>query len=192
MENFETLSIRCDEDSEISKMKKWGIVGKDGEVKGLVLQETPKRWKGVAKRNKLLPSVYAPTSITCFNYLLSSNLFNTAPYQKTEETTYKERLLMKRIALLEAQCSFFAQKFKELEGQNVIKRPEEPKVSEIIYQEHKEELEQKFYGKIVAIDNAERKIMGVGDTILEAYDNARKVSEKDKFSYIRVGYTDRL
>lgn len=57
-----------------------------------------------------------------------------------------------------------------------------------IYEKFKEELESKYFGKIVAIDIESGTIAGVGDSILEAYEKAKLKSPQSKFSYKRVGY----
>jgi hypothetical protein len=64
---------------------------------------------------------------------------------------------------------------------------EKPSKVDAIYKMFKDELEKTCMGKIVAIDIGSKKIVGIGSTIIEAYKDARKNSEKQKFSYKRVG-----
>jgi hypothetical protein len=61
--------------------------------------------------------------------------------------------------------------------------------ADIIYEKFKEELESKYWGKIVAIDIESETIAGIGDSILEAYQKARLKFPKNKFAYKRIGYT---
>ena len=65
-------------------------------------------------------------------------------------------------------------------------------ISDEIYNENKKELEDNYFGKYIAIDNEDRKIVGYGDSILEAYEIAYKNTGKEKFSFKRVGYIDKL
>lgn len=60
--------------------------------------------------------------------------------------------------------------------------------ADIIYEKKKNELERKYFGKIVAIDTETEEIVGIGDTLLEAYEMAKKKTSKDKFSFRKVGY----
>jgi len=62
------------------------------------------------------------------------------------------------------------------------------KLSEI-YERFKDNLEKEHFGKIVAIDVESEQVVGVGSTVLDAYNDAKKKSPKTKFSYKRVGYS---
>jgi predicted nuclease with TOPRIM domain len=62
-----------------------------------------------------------------------------------------------------------------------------PSKTDSIYEKHKEELEKDYLGKIVAIDLDSETIVGIGNTILEAYKDARKKTDKAKFSFKKVG-----
>ena len=53
---------------------------------------------------------------------------------------------------------------------------------------NREELEKKYFGKIVAVGTDSLEVVGVGDTILEAYNNAKEKTGKDKFDFRRIGY----
>lgn len=57
-----------------------------------------------------------------------------------------------------------------------------------IYEKFREELEKEHFGKIVAIDIDSETVVGIGNTVLEAYNEGRKKSSRTKFSYKRVGY----
>lgn len=63
-----------------------------------------------------------------------------------------------------------------------------PTEADLVYEREKEELERRYFGKIVAIDVDSKAIVGVGDSILEAYREAKKKTSKNKFAYKRVGY----
>jgi len=60
--------------------------------------------------------------------------------------------------------------------------------ADYVYELFKEELEKKHFGRIVAIDTESKKIVGIGDTILEAYNDAKEKTGKDQFDFRRVGY----
>jgi hypothetical protein len=57
-----------------------------------------------------------------------------------------------------------------------------------IYELFRETLEKEQSGKIVAIDTESGQIVGIGNSILEAYDVARKKTGKNQFDFRRVGY----
>jgi len=104
-----------------------------------------------------------------------------------------ERRAHKRRTLEEAEENIEKRvKNLEKEIQNIKKHliitQEQPLESDRIYEKFKEELEKKHYGKIVAIDLESENIVGIGNTILEAYEEARKKSKKSKFAYRKVGY----
>jgi hypothetical protein len=98
--------------------------------------------------------------------------------------------LKNKVESLESTCKELQRKVHELEKKQGILR--EITKSEIIYEKYKNDLEKKYFGKIVAIDNSSEKIVGLGDNILEAYRDAKKKSTKNTFSFIRVGFTDKL
>jgi len=60
--------------------------------------------------------------------------------------------------------------------------------ADIIYEKYRDKLERNYFGKIVAIDTETKRIVGIGNTILEAYEMARKKTSKNKFSFKKVGY----
>lgn len=57
-----------------------------------------------------------------------------------------------------------------------------------VYELHREELEKEHFGKVIAIDTELKEIVGIGNTVLEAYNNAQKKTDKDQFDFRRVGY----
>lgn len=156
----------------LKKMKKWGIVRGQDEIEDILLLP-----KGTTIDSDFIDFANYP-----LNWQLSQHVMS----QKFVE----EVSLRKRVKLLEAHCKMISKKLQEIEKwQEIRKKPTE---SEQIYAEQKNELEKEYFGKIVAIDNTTKKIVGIGNTIIEAYYDAKKNTSKDKFSYIRVGYTDRL
>jgi hypothetical protein len=184
-------------DEFLIKMQKWGLISKDHEIRGYKVEETPKRLKPLIRKNALSPIACFSPSLAVWNNIFPSAIFASVMFNAYRSTQNikeisKEAALKRRINVLESQCTYFAQKLTELEGHRPIALPQKIKESEMIYEEHKAELEENCYGKVVAIDNTERKIVGIGDTILEAFDDANAKTKKEKFSFKRVGYTDRL
>lgn len=99
-----------------------------------------------------------------------------------ERTVYvpeSESPLEKRVSSLENEM----RKLKSI----LIQEHEIPEVDRI-YEKFKEELESKYFGKIVAIDLESEIVAGIGSSVLEAYEKAKEKSPKNKFSYKRVGY----
>jgi hypothetical protein len=60
--------------------------------------------------------------------------------------------------------------------------------ADIVYERFRKGLEETDFGKIVAIDTEREEIVGKGDTILEAYNEAKERTGKDQFDFKRVGY----
>lgn len=63
-----------------------------------------------------------------------------------------------------------------------------PTKADLVYEKFRGKLEKEHFGKVVALDVDSETVVGVGNTVLEAYHEARKKSSKTKFSYKRVGY----
>lgn len=63
-----------------------------------------------------------------------------------------------------------------------------PTESDLIYKNIQKEYEEKYFGKIIAIDPQLRKVVGIGDSISEAYEKAQRKTKKDQFDFRRVGY----
>lgn len=61
-------------------------------------------------------------------------------------------------------------------------------IADQIYKRFKERLEAEQFGKIVAIDTDLGEIVGIGDTVLDAYNKAKERTSKTKFAFRRVGY----
>lgn len=60
--------------------------------------------------------------------------------------------------------------------------------ADYVYALFREDLEEKHFGRIVAIDTESKKIVGIGDTILEAYNQAKEKTGKDQFDFKKVGH----
>ncbi|HXY88467.1 MAG TPA: hypothetical protein VEG44_08505 [Candidatus Acidoferrales bacterium] len=58
-----------------------------------------------------------------------------------------------------------------------------------VYNRFKKELEQEYFGKIVAIDVDLSRVVGIGDTFDEAYDRAIEETGKEQFDFKRVGHS---
>jgi hypothetical protein len=56
-----------------------------------------------------------------------------------------------------------------------------------IYDMYKEQLEKDHMDEIVAIDIEDKKIVGYGRTVRQAYDDARIKSKNEQFYFKRVG-----
>jgi hypothetical protein len=64
-----------------------------------------------------------------------------------------------------------------------------PSKADFVYSKFKDELEKEHFGKIVAIDVESEKIVGCGNSILEAYRDAmQKQTIMKQFAYRRVGF----
>lgn len=63
-----------------------------------------------------------------------------------------------------------------------------PTKADHVYNLYKEKLEEKHFGKIVAIDTDSEEIVGMGDSVLEAYNDANRETGKEQFDFKRVGY----
>lgn len=90
------------------------------------------------------------------------------------------------MSVMRAQITDLQTRVRELEKRAGKKR--ERTKADLVYEFCKEELEEKHFGKIVAIDTELGQIVGVGDTILEAYNKAKERTGKEQFDFKRVGY----
>ena len=141
------------------------------EAKNKTLLERMKKW-GIIKEedplNKLLSNLL-------FTRLESIGFAESEPVdiiKELRELERKVRLLSNEVAELK----------KRLGGRR------KPTKADLVYEQYKAELEKRYFGKIVAIDTDLGEIVGVGDTILEAYEEAKKKTGKDKFDFRRVGF----
>lgn len=103
-------------------------------------------------------------------YVRRMRLLKARPY-------LREISLEKRVKALET-------KIKELEKKDFEFQPTK---ADHIYERFKEDLEQKHFGKIIAIDVESEKILGIGDSVLGAYQDAIRKTEKRRFTYRKVG-----
>jgi len=93
-------------------------------------------------------------------------------------TSEEESPIMTRIERLERTV-------KELKRKKEV---EIPSKADLVYLKFKDELEKEHFGKIVAIDVNSESIVGIGDSILEAYKKAEEKTHEKQFSYRRVGF----
>jgi hypothetical protein len=91
----------------------------------------------------------------------------------------REAILEKRVQALERKV----QVLERLSSPPAHK----PTLADKVYKKYREELEDKYLGKIVAIDSKSEEIVGIGNSVLEAYKEAIKKSEEKRFSFRRVG-----
>lgn len=78
------------------------------------------------------------------------------------------------------------QKVQELEKRVGGKR--EFTKADLVIEFKREELEKDHFGKIVAIDPDSMSIVGIGNSVLEAYREAKEKTGKDQFDFRRIGY----
>lgn len=95
----------------------------------------------------------------------------------------REPTLEERVRTLEKEV----QKLKHAD----IKNANMEKINEanVVYESFRKELEEKHFGKIVAIDVYSKRVVGIGNNVMEAYKDALKNSKRRSFSYKRVGST---
>lgn len=130
--------------------------------------------KKTSRRPLTVASLRALQSITNRDFLpisVLSDFLGSIPEPKES--------LEKRVKRLEEEMS-------RLKKQQ--KLSEEPTRADLIYEKFRVQLEKEHFGKVVAIDVDSGTIAGTGDTVLDAFRNAREKSSKARFSYKRVGY----
>lgn len=145
------------------KMRKWGILRK--EKHSILLP-----FLQVAKELGIDEEV--DHSFPNYNTLVESLLLSTMLHKREIDISREVLDLKKRVQELEIR---------------VGKRRTPTKANQV-YELFKEELEKEHFGEIVAIDTELKQIVGIGDTLLEAYNNAKKRTGKDQFDFQRVGY----
>lgn len=125
-----------------------------------------------------------PSKQTQLKDLLDDLLGEISWYYTQAPPTVEERLAnleqkVKRLDLLEEEIDTLKK--------NMDKKEPPHSIADVIYETNREMLEKNHFGEIVAIDIEASKIVSFGNTILEAYENARKISKKKKFSFKKVG-----
>jgi len=135
------------------------------------LRKKMREW-GIIKSEYLLEELSVPALILPLSWLLVD-----FPSQITLEEKVKK---------LELTCKKFETEIDELKKH--LRMKTKPSKIDIIYEKYKSELEDKYFGKIVAIDIDEEIIVSIGDDIKDAYNKAIKKSDKKKFAYKRIGY----
>jgi hypothetical protein len=104
--------------------------------------------------------------------------------------------LLKEIFLREIDSKYKLHENKEIES--LKKRVDElekrvgiqrtPTKVDYVYSLFKNELEKHHFGKVIAIDVDSAQVVGIGDSILEAYNEAIKKTKKTQFDFKRVGF----
>ena len=136
-----------------------------------VLREKMKKW-GIP--------IDEPTS----DIIIFSSLYHSSGlgrFLRAEPTD-----VMGEIRVLKSEVARAHTRIRELERRVGGKR--EITKADIVYEYFRKELEETQFGKIVAIDTELEAVVGVGDTILEAYNVAKENTGKDQFDFKRVGY----
>ena len=143
-----------------------------------ILRNKMKKW-GILRDEELLYSrsfVIPAVKIDLFDYLF-----------KNSRLIGDERVdIEEKVKSLESTCRKHERRIIELERALGTRR--EITKADLVYMKYKDQLEKDHFGAIVAIDTDLGVIAGIGDTILEAYEQAKEKSVRNKFSYKRVGY----
>lgn len=88
--------------------------------------------------------------------------------------------------IMEAELSEIRKVIAELSERTEI-RTHQPTKGDMIYMKVKSKLEEESNGKIAAIDLESEKVAGIGETLLDAYEHAKKATGRDKFFFKRIG-----
>ncbi len=152
-----------EEPISLEKMKKWGVVSE-------------------TFTHKTLPDVSRSELIVDPQLMFRNWVVN---YSRAFAFR-KDRTALRKLDSLEATCRELRSRVRKLEALTDVGT--ELTRADAVYELSKNELESKYLGKIVAIDVDSKQIVGIGDSILEAYKEARKQSSKATFAYRRVGF----
>lgn len=146
----------------LEKMKKWGVIS------GTYFRPTP-------------------TNIPKHELIIDPQLIfrNWAQNYSRAIAFRKDKTTLQKVNSLEATCRELRNRVQKLE--TLTNSGMESTKADVVYQLFKDELESKYVGRIVAIDVDSEEIVGIGDSILEAYKEAKKHSSKATFAYRRVG-----
>ncbi|HEY4675397.1 MAG TPA: hypothetical protein VIH48_05020 [Candidatus Bathyarchaeia archaeon] len=129
------------------------------------LREKMKKW-GILKDEMTSRLILASSSL--------NEIFKELIVQRSGRDIYEEiDALKKRVQYLEKRAG----------GKRKLTK------ADFVVELNKKELETKYFGKIVAIDADSLEVVGIGDTILEAYNNAKEKTGKDQFDFRRIGYS---
>jgi hypothetical protein len=129
-----------------------------------ILKQKMRQW-GFGTKEDSVPNVLLELLLT--NYMRGLNVRSDTrdPHEEIDE-------LKRRVGELERK----------------VGRRRIPTKADHVYELFKEELEKEQFGKIVAIDIESKQIVGIGNSILEAYNDAREKTRKEQFDFRRVGY----
>jgi hypothetical protein len=106
------------------------------------------------------------------------NFFRELVSIKQEFADFKKTKIKEINALKDALANL-----EQLAGERTLFTP-----ADRIYERFKVELEKDHFGEIVAIDDESGCIVGIADTLSDAYERAKKATGKEQFDFKRVGY----
>jgi len=138
------------------------------EYPDAILKQKMKEW-GITRNEDKIPVYY--TQLLTQNFL---------------QNYFREIGTVQRIMPERKEIENLKRRVSELERRVGTKRA--PSKVDEVYALFKGSLEQECFGKIVAIDTDSKEVVGVGDSVLEAYDNANKKTGKTQFDFRRVGF----
>lgn len=125
---------------------------------------------------------------------LSDPIMNFLAYNTLAETqydiisnTFKRILRAKSKSPIEGRVERLEKEVSEI--RLLLKPRQRVAKADVIYDKFRKALEKDCFGKIVAIDIDSEKIVGHGNTVLEAFRDAESKTGKKRFSYRKVGYT---
>jgi len=155
------------------KMKKWGIITEiDATMKSGMI--TPPQQETPFLLQNWLEDRFQHTILT---RILSERLLTSISGKET---------IVEKLNLLESNCNQLKQRLQELEtrfeGTKTLTK------ADLIYEKYRSRIEAENFGKIIAIDVDSEEIAGIGDSIIDAFKDAKKHSDKETFAYRRVGF----
>lgn len=158
------------------------------EIPEKLLREKMKKWLMLKeeKADHMLPIIWPfrqsmkeleiaeDVDLTFLNdsVLMELLLLSAKPREFVMDVTEEVLDLKKRVSELESR----------------VGKKRRPTKVDFVYELFKDELEREHFGKIVAIDTDLEEIVGIGDTILKAYNDAKEKTGKEEFDFKRVGY----
>ncbi len=94
--------------------------------------------------------------------------------------------LTQAVNLIKTRLERLTAKVDELDKRTITGIP----LTEVdrVYNRFKKQLEREHFGEFVAIDTESGRIVGIGDTVLSAYDQAKEATGKEQFDFKRAGY----
>lgn len=105
-------------------------------------------------------------------------------YEEVEEISIPDPIMIEK-QILELKQKLEAIEHKLEQKQSKIKKTMTK--GEIVYKKLQSKIEKKYTDKVVAIDVDNKKVVGIGNSIEEAYDDAVSNSDKKRFYFKKVG-----